>query len=208
MCCLDWRLIAECCWDITKGMVVDGCEVKVAAVGGFVVDPVAFPLNIPVKRDASGIGGVQRVMNLQRAFPVNQIVELEALKAQDRVRHARMLQSFPVNHFERSHYFLLKNAAPKLDSKLDAHLKNLYKNGHLSEAVASYSIVKCGSTVRPSTLSHLIDSNSLDLCYKLHGYVRKLREESDPFVETKLVSMYAKCGSLENAFEVFDAMSE
>ncbi|CAA2973662.1 aspartic ase 2 [Olea europaea subsp. europaea] len=43
---------------------------------------------------ASGIGGVQNVMNLQRAFPVNQIVELEALKARDRVRHARMLQSF------------------------------------------------------------------------------------------------------------------
>ncbi|CAA2994353.1 Hypothetical predicted protein [Olea europaea subsp. europaea] len=98
------------------------------------------------------------------------------------------------------------------NSKLDARLKNLCKNGRLSEAMASYSIVKCGSTVRPNTLSHLIhsciDSNSLDLCYKLHGYVRKLREESDPFVETKLVSMYAKCGSLENAFEVFDAMSE
>ncbi|CAA2956539.1 pentatricopeptide repeat-containing At1g19720 [Olea europaea subsp. europaea] len=78
--------------------------------------------------------------------------------------------------------------------------------------MASYSIVECGSTVRPNTLSHLIDScidsNSLDLCYKLHGYVRKLRKESDLFVETKLVSMYAKCGSHENAFEVFDAMSE
>ncbi|KAL2487299.1 Eukaryotic aspartyl protease family protein [Abeliophyllum distichum] len=43
---------------------------------------------------ASGIGGVQRVMNLQRAFPVNQRVELAALKARDRARHARMLQSF------------------------------------------------------------------------------------------------------------------
>ncbi|KAL2509146.1 Eukaryotic aspartyl protease family protein [Forsythia ovata] len=43
---------------------------------------------------ASGIGGVQRVMNLQRAFPVNQRVELEALKARDRARHARMLQNF------------------------------------------------------------------------------------------------------------------
>ncbi|CAA3030154.1 Hypothetical predicted protein [Olea europaea subsp. europaea] len=147
-------------------------------------------------------------MNLQKACPVNQIVELEILKARDRVRHARMLQSFPVNHFERSHYFLLKNAPPKPDSKLDAHLKNLCKNGRLNEAMASYSIVKCGSTVRPNTLSRLIDSNSLDLCYKLHGYVRKLGEESDPSVETKLASMYAKCGSPENAFEVFDAMSE
>ncbi|KAL2515182.1 Pentatricopeptide repeat-containing protein [Forsythia ovata] len=106
-----------------------------------------------------------------------------------------------------------KNAPPKPDSKVDAHLKNLCKNGRLSEAIASLdSITQCGSTVRPSTLSHLIDScidsNSLDLCYKLHGYVRKLLKDSDPFVETKLVSMYAKCGSLENAFEVFGEMNE
>ncbi|CAA3017021.1 pentatricopeptide repeat-containing At1g19720 [Olea europaea subsp. europaea] len=149
-----------------------------------------FKKGVPSKQD-SGAGGA---------------------KGSDRVRHALMLQSFPVNHFERSHYFLLKNVPPNPDSKLNAHLKNLCKNGHLSEAMASYSIVKYGSTVRFNTLSYLIDycidSNSFDLCYKLHGYVRKLREESDPFVETKLVSMYAKYGSLENAFEVFDAMSE
>ncbi|CAA2998026.1 pentatricopeptide repeat-containing At1g19720 [Olea europaea subsp. europaea] len=118
-----------------------------------------------------------------------------------------------ISHRPAKPLISLKTAPPKPDSKLDAHLKNLCKNGRLNEAMASLDfIVNCGSTVKPNTLSHLIDScidsSSLDLCYKLHGYVRKLLKESDPFVETKLVSMYAKCGSLENAFEVFDAMSE
>lgn len=33
------------------------------------------------------------VLTLERAFPLNQGVELEALRARDRARHARILQS-------------------------------------------------------------------------------------------------------------------
>ncbi|CAA2970443.1 aspartic ase 2 [Olea europaea subsp. europaea] len=42
---------------------------------------------------ASG-GGVMRVLTLERTFPADQKVELEALKARDLARHARILQSF------------------------------------------------------------------------------------------------------------------
>lgn len=42
----------------------------------------------------SGGGGIQRVLTLERAFPVEEKVELEVIKARDRARHARMLQSF------------------------------------------------------------------------------------------------------------------
>lgn len=34
------------------------------------------------------------VLTLERVFPPNQVVELDELKARDRTRHARMLQSF------------------------------------------------------------------------------------------------------------------
>lgn len=38
-------------------------------------------------------GGVPaRVLTLERAFPANETVELEVLKARDRARHARILQ--------------------------------------------------------------------------------------------------------------------
>ncbi|KAK6152348.1 hypothetical protein DH2020_014983 [Rehmannia glutinosa] len=42
----------------------------------------------------SGGGGFQRVLTLKRAFPVEERVELEVIKARDRARHARILQSF------------------------------------------------------------------------------------------------------------------
>ncbi|PIN11135.1 Aspartyl protease [Handroanthus impetiginosus] len=39
-------------------------------------------------------GGVHRVLTLERAFPLNEGVEFEAVKARDRARHARILQRF------------------------------------------------------------------------------------------------------------------
>ncbi|KAK1429426.1 hypothetical protein QVD17_11635 [Tagetes erecta] len=42
-----------------------------------------------------GVGGVStRVLTLQRVFPANKTVEIEALRTRDRVRHARILQRF------------------------------------------------------------------------------------------------------------------
>ncbi|KAI3474623.1 hypothetical protein Pfo_029793 [Paulownia fortunei] len=42
----------------------------------------------------SGGAGIHKVLTLERAFPVEEKVELEVIKARDRARHARMLQSF------------------------------------------------------------------------------------------------------------------
>ncbi|CAA0830422.1 Eukaryotic aspartyl protease family protein [Striga hermonthica] len=42
----------------------------------------------------SGGAGVQRVLSLERVFPVEEKVELEVVKARDRARHARRLQGF------------------------------------------------------------------------------------------------------------------
>lgn len=44
--------------------------------------------------NGGGGGFPASVLTLERAFPVNQKVELEELKARDRARHARILQSF------------------------------------------------------------------------------------------------------------------
>lgn len=101
-----------------------------------------------------------------------------------------------------------RNTPPKLTNH--AYLKRLCKLGRLSEAISALD--SCDSTVRQSTLSYLIesciDSNSLDLCYKIHARVKKLIKQPDPFLETKLVSMFAKCGSLDDAFAVFKEMRQ
>ncbi|GMI82555.1 hypothetical protein like AT1G19720 [Hibiscus trionum] len=102
-----------------------------------------------------------------------------------------------------------KNTNPKFTDK---HLKYLARKGRLTEAVTALdSIALTGSEVRPNTFINLlqacIDFGSLELGRKLHARIH-LVNESDPFVETKLVSLYAKCGSLADARKVFDKMSE
>ncbi|XVF63779.1 hypothetical protein PTKIN_Ptkin09bG0114800 [Pterospermum kingtungense] len=94
----------------------------------------------------------------------------------------------------------------------DSHLNYLSRNGRLTEAIAALdSIAQPGSQVRPNTFINLlqacIDFGSLDLGRKLHARIH-LVEEGNPFVETKLVSMYAKCGSFLDARKVFDKMNE
>ncbi|CAI9097880.1 OLC1v1034398C2 [Oldenlandia corymbosa var. corymbosa] len=56
---------------------------------------VFLAVNSGVDGGGGGGGGFPRgVLTLERAFPLNQRVKLEELKARDRARHARILQSF------------------------------------------------------------------------------------------------------------------
>ncbi|KAK4859933.1 hypothetical protein QYF36_014394 [Acer negundo] len=96
----------------------------------------------------------------------------------------------------------------------DSHLNYLCRKGRLTEAVTVLdSIAKQGSKskVRPNTYINLIDacidSHSIHLGRKLHACI-DLVTEIDVFVETKLVSMYAKCGCFNDARKVFDGMRD
>ncbi|WOG91986.1 hypothetical protein DCAR_0311242 [Daucus carota subsp. sativus] len=102
--------------------------------------------------------------------------------------------------------------APNSVASTDAHLINLCSNGRLSEAIhALDSISQSGFKVKPNTFNRLINSciecNSIVLGRKLHENIHVLGDV-DPFVETKLVGMYAKCGSVDDARKVFDEMRE
>ncbi|XP_020202044.1 pentatricopeptide repeat-containing protein At1g19720 [Cajanus cajan] len=104
---------------------------------------------------------------------------------------------------------MTKRSHPKL---VDAQLNQLCVNGPLSEAVPILdSLAQQGSKVKPITFMNLlqacIDRDCIMVGRELHariGLVRKV----NPFVETKLVSMYAKCGHLDEARKVFDEMRE
>lgn len=94
----------------------------------------------------------------------------------------------------------------------NAHLNYLCRSGRLIEAITVLdSIAQRGSKVRRNTYINLlqscIDANSITLGRKVHQYIN-LVKEIDVFVKTKLVCMYAKCGSFNDARKEFDEIRE
>ncbi|KAE9467390.1 hypothetical protein C3L33_00703, partial [Rhododendron williamsianum] len=94
----------------------------------------------------------------------------------------------------------------------EARLNHLCGAGRLREAIEALdSISRRGSKVRPDTFNRLIKScvqaRSILLGRKLHNHIG-LVSDLDSFTEIKLLGMYAKCGSLEDARKVFDEMRE
>ncbi|XP_078444623.1 pentatricopeptide repeat (PPR-like) superfamily protein [Wolffia australiana] len=91
----------------------------------------------------------------------------------------------------------------------DQKLKRLSRDGKVGEAIAV--IEEEGASVAPKTfislLQSCIDSKSLEEGRRLHAKLPLVRSPSS-FVETKLVSMYAKCGRLDEARKVFDGMRD
>ncbi|WOK92078.1 hypothetical protein Cni_G00769 [Canna indica] len=81
-------------------------------------------------------------------------------------------------------------------------------NGNLHEAIAA---LEQGNPIKPrayiSLLQSCIDSDSIEQGRRLHASIGSLQHRNS-FVETKLVSMYAKCGSLDDARRVFEEMRE
>ncbi|XP_057975794.1 pentatricopeptide repeat-containing protein At1g19720 [Malania oleifera] len=106
-----------------------------------------------------------------------------------------------------------KQASKKRDPIItDTHLNYLCKKGRLGEAITVLdAIAQRGSKVGSDTFSRLlqscIDLNSIQLGRELHARIGLLREQ-EPFIDTKLVSMYSKCGYLEDARDVFEKLAE
>ncbi|KAI4339904.1 hypothetical protein MLD38_024789 [Melastoma candidum] len=102
---------------------------------------------------------------------------------------------------------LPRRNAPR--SNFDSNISHLCRKGEIHEAVELLGRVR--GKVRPSTYEGLLDAcidrNSIGLGRKLHSLV-DLVVEADGFVQTKLVGMYAKCGSLDDARKVFDGMRD
>ncbi|KAL9680675.1 hypothetical protein QQ045_018560 [Rhodiola kirilowii] len=67
--------------------------------------------------------------------------------------------------------------------------------------------LKVSSRTYLELLQACIDSENVELGRKVHDRIG-LVDVVDLYVETKLVSMYAKCGSFDDALEVFEKMQE
>ncbi|KAK7340860.1 hypothetical protein VNO77_21576 [Canavalia gladiata] len=94
----------------------------------------------------------------------------------------------------------------------NAMISGYAKNGHAEEAVhlfrdmISRNIEPDSVTVRSAVLA-CAQVGSLKLAQWMDDYISKSKYGSDIFVNTALIDMYAKCGSVESAHMVFDRNS-
>ncbi|KAI0504352.1 hypothetical protein KFK09_015304 [Dendrobium nobile] len=90
----------------------------------------------------------------------------------------------------------------------DRRLLRLFRAGKLQEAVSALdSGTPIATRTYLSLLQACIDSDSVEAGRLLHSSFPSVKDPN-PFVETKLVSMYAKCGDLDNARKVFEQMRQ
>ncbi|CAL0308300.1 unnamed protein product [Lupinus luteus] len=95
----------------------------------------------------------------------------------------------------------------------NAMISGYAKNGHAEEAVQLFRDM-ISRNVRPDSVSvrsmvlACAQVGSLELAQWMDDYVRKSKYGGDIFVNTALIDMYAKCGSVESARSVFDRTSD
>lgn len=85
------------------------------------------------------------------------------------------------------------------------------QNGRAAEALELFKeMMLAGVTpdniIITSILSACAQTGSLDMGEWIHAYMKKNKLRHDIFLDTALVDMYGKCGSINTAFEVFNAM--
>ncbi|MCD7452668.1 putative pentatricopeptide repeat-containing protein, mitochondrial [Datura stramonium] len=95
----------------------------------------------------------------------------------------------------------------------NTQLRNLSKHGQYYEALILYlQMLQSGATPNAFTFPFVLKSSaslSLPITGKqLHCHVFKLGCESEPFVQTALISMYCRCNLTESAQEVFDEIPQ
>ncbi|XP_077244961.1 tetratricopeptide repeat (TPR)-like superfamily protein [Tasmannia lanceolata] len=85
------------------------------------------------------------------------------------------------------------------------------KNGRAEEGLKLFRVmVQMGVRPNPSTFSSVLlgcsDLSGLELGKQIHQLICKLPLNLHPTCGTSLLSMYSKCGDLENACQMFDKM--
>ncbi|XP_015873737.3 pentatricopeptide repeat-containing protein At2g29760, chloroplastic [Ziziphus jujuba] len=86
------------------------------------------------------------------------------------------------------------------------------QNGKPKEALATFRKLQTSKTAKPdevtlvSTLSSCAQLGAIDLGRWIHVYIKKQGIKMNCHLTTSLIDMYAKCGELEEALEVFNSV--
>lgn len=96
----------------------------------------------------------------------------------------------------------------------NAMISGYAKNGHAAEAVELFKILAMKKDMEPDSITlraailACAQVGSLDLARWMNDYVTRSDCRNHVFVKTTLIDMYAKCGSLELAREVFNRIHD
>ncbi|XP_010276475.1 PREDICTED: putative pentatricopeptide repeat-containing protein At3g13770, mitochondrial [Nelumbo nucifera] len=88
------------------------------------------------------------------------------------------------------------------------------QSGFHEEALRLYNMMTSDGNVKPTVFTYTIALNScaklgyLAMGTEIHKDIKMDRCESDDFIVTALIDMYAKCGSIDEARQVFDKIDE
>jgi pentatricopeptide repeat protein len=95
----------------------------------------------------------------------------------------------------------------------NAMISGYTQSGHADEALALFyqmllTVMKPDAVTMASVLPSFAHLAALQQGKWIHGYIIRCGFESDIVVATALVDMYAKCGSIDNARQLFDEISD
>lgn len=94
----------------------------------------------------------------------------------------------------------------------NALISSYEQNGKPKEALATFHKLQINKSAKPdevtlvSTLSACAQLGAIDLGGWIHVYIKKQEIKVNCHLTTSLIDMYAKCGDLEKALEVFDSV--
>lgn len=94
-------------------------------------------------------------------------------------------------------------------SRWNTRLRELAKDGHFKQGLDNYrQMLRHGESPNAFTFPFVLKScAALSLSFlgqQLHSHVLKTGCQSEPFVQTSLISMYCKCSFMDNARDLFE----
>ncbi|KAL2935381.1 hypothetical protein RDABS01_018499 [Bienertia sinuspersici] len=96
----------------------------------------------------------------------------------------------------------------------NAMISGYAKNGYAEEAVELFKLLIAKKNIKPDSITvraailACAQVGSLDLAKWMNGYVSSSDYSNHVFVKTALIDMYAKCGSLASARQVFNGIRD
>lgn len=91
-------------------------------------------------------------------------------------------------------------------------LRELSRSPQPEKTLLLYEKMRCGGSSLdrfsfPPLLRGVSKASALNEGLEIHGLASKLGFDSDPFIQTGLIGMYAACGRIRDARLLFDKMS-
>lgn len=153
------------------------------------------------------INGYVHAGELEEAYQL-----FEKMEAKDLVSWTTMITGFSNKGLTKNCVDLFNRMPERDDIAWTALISGFVNNGEHEEAIYLF-IQMLRSAVRPNplTLSGVLSASSdlaiLNHGLQVHTHAFKMKMELDLSVQNALISMYSKCGSLDDAYRIFKSIS-